>query len=948
MNVLENLPAKEEFQLFPVKLNIDDVQSYVDRGWKFRPTSILTTYKEDWTEWYAIREFVQNSLDETGSFDLVFEDEENISYIIDQGQGIDIMDMFLGQQKGVTEEEIHCLRGIFGEGMKLALLPLLNNGNQVIIRTVKMDYFFCYIEEVSPRKGAFNYIGIFTRPNNITQGTAVAINEINCLQYIKFFAPTIAKTDPDKVLLTVTGGRGEYDGCKVRQVFDIPGMIFVRDIFVQYTTSLFGYNFWFDSSRDALGSDRNQLKNIWVARREIAILIEGSNEENNFLKELIRRLQLPTFWIEGGPHSSAPLKTQESLEWRCLDGIRQYLGGEAAVAIYFEIFASVGRDFSWSEDIAEQKALEHSGIKDLRGILPSFRELLVKHQLIRDPKDIMKAAELTDETIIFTVEDILSYVWEDDPEHGLSDKDYLAEYFVKIDTEAKCLLKMLGLSETKLHFYIGEYKDEERVAGFHSSKTNEIFIRVKNIKDFDDFLRVFIHEAAHAHCHRKDRYSWEQKEGMCKDLTQEFEYSLEQVASLVVNETIYGKGGCDVEGISSAINDIWPYHELLDGIIQHKLQIVNNPKGLIRPKHTSDKDKRRIDETFTRIAKNCYTTAQNIKVVLNGYDSNSTRYDPKTNWARGSKRAGREWITAVEIANSDKPIIEKLGIDIPPGLQVLSDDTIQHWINWVNGENSIGSSDVPSILLYRGENLEDFDTCLQFFREHPDPQVKKRNFAALENMINPWALYRDLEYPERNKEARRGTFAKADLYERILPEVLSVMEQDKNLYSCLDHTGQWHWTSLKEKIIEETTVAATKVGWLDVLRLAERMPSTDNRRYTADAYGAIGNLSGEARSPGGASVKFIVNNSLLAMLKVETDANVVTTIISNINKLLGLRSTNFLPKAGYLQPAHVASVKILLDHYDHLLKIATDEESPWYDSKERILRLLGWAKSTES
>ena len=82
MNVLENLPTKEEFQIIPIKINISDVQSYVDGGWRYRPTSILTTYKEDWTEWYAIREFVQNSLDETGSFDLVFEDEENISYII--------------------------------------------------------------------------------------------------------------------------------------------------------------------------------------------------------------------------------------------------------------------------------------------------------------------------------------------------------------------------------------------------------------------------------------------------------------------------------------------------------------------------------------------------------------------------------------------------------------------------------------------------------------------------------------------------------------------------------------------------------------------------------------------------------------------------------------------------------------------------------------------------
>jgi len=895
MNVLENLPTKEEFQLFPIKVDLEDVQSYVNQGWRYRPTSILTSYKEDWTEWYAIREFVQNSLDETGSFDLVFEDEEEISYIVDQGQGIDIMDMFLGQQKGATDEEIHCLRGVFGEGMKLALIPLLNAGNQVIIRTAGMDYFFCYIEEVSARKGAFNYIGIFTRSNQITKGTAVAIDGIDCLKYMKFFAPAIAKTDPEKVILTVTGGSGEYDHCKVRQVFDIPGMIFVRDIFVQQLDALFGYNFWFDSTRDALGSDRNKLKSIWEARRELAKLILG-NGESSYLNELITRLHQPTFRGVDGEH----LKTNESLEWKCLDTMDQYLDGSAAVALYSAILVAVGEDFSWSENVAEQKALEHAHIKDLRDTLPSFRKLLVRHQLIRDPKDIMKAAELTDETIIFTVDDILSAPVGDE-----EDRKDLAQNFQIIDEEAKCLLKYITRSsEVKLHFYIGEYKDEERIPGFYRVPTKEIYLRVKTIKDFDGFMRTFIHETAHAHCHQKDRYTWDEKPNMCGDLSQEFETSLEEVASLMVHETLKGRN-CNIDNLSSAIGEIWGYSDLLDGIIQHKLQIVNNPKGLIRPKHASDRDKVNLDETFTRIAKGCYTTPNGIKAVLSGYAPNKNSYE-LAGW--GCRDQSHD---PLAIANKDKEIVKRLGLDIPPQLRQLSEEKLDDWKTWVNGDypdeppyERPGRASPPSRWMYDDENFKDFEACRHFFVNHPDPRVKKRNFKALLDLLDD-----------------------QEQYEIILPDIINVVEQDAAFYACLQHNEKWYWASLKETIIQavpQNKEVAAATGWDEILRLTEKLPHPDNRRYTATAYSHHNNEA-----------------ALLRMLKREYFPNVMEAIIRRLSDVLGAYNSGYHPKDG---PEARALKAILVENYDHIFAVSEDDsDDGWtHSARKNIKWWLSW------
>lgn len=922
MHISQALPTIEDFSILPSVISEQDIDQYTRLGWKYRPTSILASYKENWTEWFAIREFVQNSLDETDGFEILYSTDENISYIIDEGSGIDIKDMFLGQQKGATEEEIHCLRGVFGEGMKLALIPLLNENKPVIVRTVGIDYLFTFIEEVSARKGAFKYIGIFTKPNRVSQGTAVAIKNTDCTKYLEFFAPTIAATDPEKILITVKGGYlTEWDECKVRQAFDIPGMIFVRDIFVQYSKSFFGYNFWFDSTRDALGSDRVQLKNVWVAKREFFLLLEGSASEHpDFIHELIKRIGYGAGKALNGIEFSA----EESLEWQLLDQANpSMLSKEVAQSLYLAIFTSVGQDFSWSENAVEQKALEHARILDLRDQYPNMSKLLGSHGLIRLPEDIVKAAELTDQTVLFTAEDIVTST-----EVASLTRERIVEKFSVVVQQLDALLSLVkkysACKRTKIHFYVGQYEKEERVAGFYAPGSDEIFINMKNIFDLDDLLRVFMHETAHAYCHTTIDYTGYSHDD-CRDLSQGFEDSLERVATICLIDAAK-HFAVDYDELSSAVNDLDSDREYLEIIIQHKLQVVNNPHGLVRPKHKSDKDKRRIDETLSRIAKGCYFSPVDIMPILEGFNPFSDSYDPNRN-----PRSRKE---ALDIAKNDKLIMQKLGITIPPAFNTLTRESLSDWTSWVEGKETYRDP-----LFFEGEDPTDFETCLEFIENHPDPKIKHRNLKAALELINPSEFYEEL----RSQDSRAAHIAQHDegrymdlpKLEKLLYVVLPLMDADKEVYDCLDYRGVWAWASFKEKIIEIAgmKIPADTIGWYRVLERGEEARHPDNRRYTAYAYGKI--------APRNWDFSY---NSLASMIKQEDDPQVLDAVLGTLHKIMV--DLQYPGRTKNASEGFADYIRLILDNYDHIMSVAfVDDNNTYYRDplKRRLTRAEAFA-----
>jgi hypothetical protein len=104
----------------PKVLTMDEYQQdWQPKGWQLIIIGPTSTWRQEWGEWEAIRDIVQNALDECEYYTWGYDDEG--LYIRDIGKGIAVADFLLGPPKLKPDYA----RGKFGEGMKIAALALL-------------------------------------------------------------------------------------------------------------------------------------------------------------------------------------------------------------------------------------------------------------------------------------------------------------------------------------------------------------------------------------------------------------------------------------------------------------------------------------------------------------------------------------------------------------------------------------------------------------------------------------------------------------------------------------------------------------------------------------------------------------------------------------------------------------------------------------------------------
>lgn len=787
MKAIDHLPVPQDFTI-PLHITAAELENYRS-GWQIESLGMMLNYKMNWVEWYAIREFVQNALDATGSATLLHDDQLEMSYIVDNGPGIILRHLFLGEQKGETEREVHCLRGRFGEGMKLGLLPLMRDGNRILIRTVGTDYHFAAVERTDPR-GVFHQINMLSRPNTITSGTVIAIHgPTNCLDYKEMFAPMLAESRPDLVLLSVKGGPEEFDDCKIRQVFGLPGRIFVRDIYVCDLPALFGYNFWFEDTRSVLSTDRNEIKDRnYNFRKEFAYLMKASCKA--FMEPLFTQLYSEdAFSIQG-----KPIQKIELLEWTVLTNFRaDNLDAEDAMTIYEIILSLVGQEFSWSRKSNEQKILEHHRIADLRDKLPDFRDLLIKYNLIKDPKDLARAAELTNETVIISANDFRAV------DLGGVEQD-LANSLEIIHRELRCYCEQLSrntvheLRDVRLAFYAGNFKgSEERVLGYFERSSRTVYIHVKNLISFHNTMRVFIHEISHADC------------DTCADITQEFEDAMERISANIIE--LVARGSCDVDALMSACREIDRNEREFFQVIEEKVLLVGNPFGLIRPEHVNPKDRDLLDSVFYRIAHGAFTDFYEIKPILWGFSPYANSY--RLEWtARGFNTKSksyspieRERMTRAQIIAEDLKTLQKLGFDLPEQADNLTEE---EWVQLIDTYPSKHTArELNPRYKLAQEDWNNPEQCLRLLLEHPSELIKTRNLAALLNLANVSRI--------GDTELWTGD-----------PQILSALRASAKQILDLQHPAQemiqqdLYSYPIKEELVEWSG----RFGWLEVLKEA--------------------------------------------------------------------------------------------------------------------------------
>lgn len=807
MRAIDTLPTTSDFNKLPLELPASQLDS-LRANWQIESLGMMLNYKMNWTEWHAIREFVQNALDATEAVSLLFEDQQNISYIADNGPGIILRHMFLGEQKGETEREIHCLRGRFGEGMKLALLPLMRAGNRIIIRTVGTDYHFSVVERADP-KGAFHQINMFSCDNNITRGTVVAIENMSCLKYRNRFAPMIVEDSPQAVIVSVKGGPEEFDDCKVRQVFNLSGQIFVRDIYVMTSDALFGYNFWFDDTRKVLSTDRNEIRSMtYNVSGEFQYLLKANCAA--FITLLFETLYSnETFF---NPHSKKQFSKRESLEWYVLNEFNPHssdnITAEDAATIATTIHSLLDQqDFSWSRNPREQKILEQFGIVDLRDKLPDLRQLLLKFNLVKDPKDLLRAAELTNETVVITVEDFKTAQLEG----GIAEE--LANAVETILIQLHCIIReirSLGSSEfehVNLRLYAGNFKGtEERVSGYYQRDTNTVYVHTKNLMRFTDLMRVFIHEMSHAYC------------SDCIDVSIEFERAMQEIASHVIELVTLDR--CSIPEMRNAVAIISDYKHEYEQVIQDKVAIVSNPYNLIRPEHVDSRDRDVLDQAFLQIARGAYADIEDVAPILQGYNPSSRMYDLEWN-CRGRRSKREQAVTRSQILEHDIETLMKLKIDLPIKLGDMDAD---HIMRFFRGDYR---AELRPELLVAGENWSDADTCLKFVLSHPSRWVKARNLDAYLSLINSFPDIENLSSEQRDVVRAnyfRGDYADVEGLLKLRQAAPTILRLQ---HPAAPYAHDYYAYPMKEKLIEW----AGNLGWKEVLVTALEVCHATNRRY---------------------------------------------------------------------------------------------------------------------
>ncbi|MDD4985816.1 MAG: hypothetical protein PHQ43_08510, partial [Dehalococcoidales bacterium] len=110
-------------QKYPRIMTMEEYNTrWKPEGWKIIFIGPTATWRQEWGEWEAIRDLVQNALDETEAYQYGY-DEEGL-WLADQGKGVGLSSFLLGPPKLKPDYA----RGKFGEGMKIASLALLRKG----------------------------------------------------------------------------------------------------------------------------------------------------------------------------------------------------------------------------------------------------------------------------------------------------------------------------------------------------------------------------------------------------------------------------------------------------------------------------------------------------------------------------------------------------------------------------------------------------------------------------------------------------------------------------------------------------------------------------------------------------------------------------------------------------------------------------------------------------
>lgn len=509
----------------PMRLSLEEyINTWKPRGWEILVTNHHLNYRREWGIWEAIRDIVQNALDEAEAYQWGY--DTHGLWIKDTGRGVLIKNFLMGGQ----QQKPDYMRGKFGEGMKIAALALLREGYQVRVMTRGFEIWaVLHPQKVQISPPVYeDCICFLWRENGSRTGTIWSIRGYTGSSYQNNFAQNLP---PGLVLAraasTISQPVQRYnlllrsDGAARGQLYDAGkymGRLYCRDIWLKDIESPFSYNLWgFEVAPDRHGPLHDtemyqDMGRLWMGISNPA-----------YLKMLLTMLMDPPTEAVGGWKNTEEFK-RLSFDHRSRN--------PATGKLYSEIM--VENKVSW------QRAWEAVAGKHAVIATEARYTGMVQHLGYRS------------QGMTWNVRATLSLVIKTDTELMREMADRLEESKRVPDSQ----LTERQLANLKLARRIAEDYDRvgevnagiipppsdvmARTAGFYEFGTGMIKIHVDVLESTPQTVAVVVHELGHHEAYRRVSFNPEKKE-QAFDLTKGHTEAIEQVTRQTLSSLMSGE-----------------------------------------------------------------------------------------------------------------------------------------------------------------------------------------------------------------------------------------------------------------------------------------------------------------------------------------------------------------------------------------------------------------------
>ena len=481
----------------PRKLTMEEYRrDWQPAGWELITIGPTATWRQEWGEWEAIRDIVQNALDETNAYQYGY--DNGGMWISDRGKGVAVADFLLGP----AQLKPDYARGKFGEGMKIAALALVRMGYKVHVETVGRELWIVFLEQKV--NGRVETLAALWRPDGIRVGTRFHIIGYHGEAFEKNFTINLPRAAILAEGPSPLGVPVQRFSQLLSPAFTDGSKVYARDIYMQDIRSPYSYNLWgFDMAPDRHGPKSEG--DMWVDMGRLWCCVTNIT----LMRDFLRMVHTP------------PLL--DSREGQLINMSRWQMGTDGVTGKgycdYIEE-AAQGWKIAWEREFGKDAVIRTSErwdnmVKHL-GYTP--------HTISMNVRDALGEVITTDKQII----DISTERLRD--AKVIPDEKLTSAQLAHLELARAIAAWTHGGTKVRDVFaaIIPPASDRVRTAGMYSRNTQEIYIDLSQLNSGHNTVDTVIHELAH---HTSG----------AEDLTESHSTHMTRLASYVVDQTHKGE-----------------------------------------------------------------------------------------------------------------------------------------------------------------------------------------------------------------------------------------------------------------------------------------------------------------------------------------------------------------------------------------------------------------------